>query len=67
MLTLSCIFGVTAAVVGLQVSRSLSFAAGGSMALTAVAIFVVALLAKGISGRFAQGVSRRASAPGMVG
>ena len=37
------------------------------MALTAVAIFVVALLAKGITGRFAQGVSRRASAPGMVG
>ena len=67
MLTLSCVFGVTAAVVGLQVSRSLSFAAGGSMALTAVAIFVVALLAKGITGRFAQGVSRRASAPGMVG
>lgn len=67
MLALSCAFGVTAAVVGLHVSRSLSFAAGGSMALTAVAIFVIALLAKGAVERFAQGVSQRASATGMVG
>ena len=60
MLVISCAVGVGAAVGGLLVSRSLGFAAGGAIALTATAAFVIALGVQELRRRvLGEGASRR--------